>query len=485
MDNTEKKVLAIYESPNKHNLFKRLFREAGISCDFAYTQGRIFDLPVNKLGLHKDGNMDIVPVDQKRFNYLQSKINDSDIVLCLTDMDEEGEWIADSIKRICFNSQDTNFLRLKLNEYTKDSLINALESSTESLNHDAISVAQSRRYIDRLIGYADNDDKDCTRGRVLSPFIQSIYEDPIQLRKKVELKADNTYISFKTALPDNVVVDVISTNLQAINNSNATPIDPRNSLPNTYECLQYQLTRLQASNIEDAAHELQELYELGFVSYPRTESSRYKVYEGQHSGIRSLELEDESDSDDSLLTFIKKRTLFAKENRHSIKRLEIDTETETKLNNLGVFEVTAYTVNDTEKDNVLSIVSPYRMLNNVGNPLSSNGIELYSYQLSLEQRLLERLKNSKLAQPSTLHLHVSKIKSYVHEDGNAIMLNTRGVKVAVQGDWLSNIVKNIDNAHEINGILNKNGLSVDDKIAKCLNIIYQKDKFVDENDFQI
>jgi 5S rRNA maturation endonuclease (ribonuclease M5) len=486
MSQGNSEILVIYESPNKYKLFKSLFNEVGLECKFVYTQGKVFDLPKDSLGITEDGGVTLEPVNEKRLNYLKSAIESSDRVLCLTDMDDEGELIAKSIKDLCSDSPSTKFLRLRLNEYTPDSLISAFKSGTEELDSDAINKAYSRRYIDRFIGFTDNEDKMLQRGRVLTPFVQNIYEEPIQLKKKVEYTKGDMFLSFRTVISDDISVKIIEELEEHIRSAKLEPVDTLNTLPNTEECLQYQMSRFTDITATEAVEELQELYQSGKVSYPRTESSKYNVMEGQHSGIRDLDGEETSDDDDTLLSFIKKRTSFALNNKEKIYKVELNDSLKLKLEESGIFHFKAHIVPSIRNTpDAISYLSPYSMLNKAGSPAKINDAKVLSYNLSVHQRVLDRLVRTNLAQPSTLHTHCDKVAKLVKEETGTISLNIKGLRVAVQGDRISNTIKSMDNALKINNILNKKSINIDEKISKCLNIFGQNGNSSEDNDFPL
>lgn len=477
-------ILVVYESPNKYKLFRSLFEEIGLECTYTYTQGRIFDIPEDRIGLKSDMSMDLVPVNVTRLEHLAKQISGHDTVFCMTDMDDEGEWIADSVKKICHEHDRTTFLRLNLTSYTKESLISSIEMADESLNLDAIYSAQARRYVDRYIGY-NNNDKSLVRGRVLTPLLFSIYENEIDLRKEIQISFDdNLFLTAKTTLPDEMAVDVLSKIKDEIAACDKDLVDVNNSLPTTYDCLQYQLAKNEECSALDAFEELQELYENGDISYPRTENTKYYVMEGQHSGIRSLDIDESGEEDDSLLTFINKRTLVAKKGTASVARIRIPEVLDKKLAESGIFDVVAHTSNKEIKKEDISLLAPTFLISRK-KMAQKDGVVFTSIRRSNSAMVMERIQSLKLARPSTIAGHTNKALRYTNDDNGSIMLNNKGLSIALQGDKISLALRNVELAQEINHSLHKNGLKVEERITKCLNAIYQGPTVLDDSEFTI
>lgn len=472
--NNSNDIIAIYESPNKYKLFKRLFEELGVKVSYAYTQGRIFDLPEGKLGIGKNGEMEFSPVSKERHRYLVDQLLSHKTVFCLTDMDDEGEWIADSVKRLCYeHAKDTTFLRLNLRELTKESLKKAIESATESLNNDAISKAHARRYVDRYIGYTENEKKLDTRGRVITPLVNSIYENPIELKKLLYIETKNLSIEASTTLSLKQVISLLSDYKEDIEKSTVVERTSIDTLPITSECLNYQLGRYEHDSSSDAFSELQDLYQNGDISYPRTENSKYYVIEGEHSGIKAVDYDDESIDGDSLLSFLKARTIFANMNATITELIPSDLLL-SSLSGHGVSHLKIYKKESALDDIKKSFFMPLSMHYNTPPPTKINNISVWEKRMSKEQLILQRLCDLKIAQPSTLHLHIDNVSNLINVNDNNLSLTTKGLRVALQSDPISLSIKNIENIQKINQTLDKNGIKVEEKILECLNIINQE-----------
>lgn len=477
-------ILAIYESPNKYKQFKRLFQEIGIDATLCFTQGRVFDIPENEIGIDDNGDMKFVAVDEKRHNYIVNQIKSHDVVFCLTDMDDEGEWIADSVKRLSFEHADnTIFLRLNLKEITSNSLKKAIKNASEELDVDAISKAHARRFIDRYIGYTDNPKKLDVRGRILTPLLNSLYEKSMPQQHAYYVEHKDRVIAATSHLSAEEVSAAIKDAEVEICNSHEIQKSSIDTLPNTAECLLYQMSRIEDISATNAFQELQTLYQEGDISYPRTENSKYYVMEGQHSGIKAIDYDDDTEGEDSLLAFIKSRTLFAN-SRSTVTELVPSDEVVIALSSFGLSNIKIFKKDNSQQSAADSFYKPLARLNRRTTRTFFNDMKVTSINLSKYQLLLMRLAELDIAQPSTLHIHVDKAAKYTELNGE-LTLSPKGLRVALQSDPITNAIKNIENVHKINETLDKNGLKVEDKIAECLNIINQSVTSPEEKDLSL
>lgn len=145
--------LIIVESFQKSKILQNYFKNYKIvSCN-----GHIVDLDTKSLSIEKTKNKykpyyKYINVQKKQFvqRLLQQKSGFDEIIIA-SDMDEEGELIALSLKK---------FLNLGINEYnrlifhslSKTDLLESMKQKNK-INKNVIKAQQTRRMIDRLIGY--------------------------------------------------------------------------------------------------------------------------------------------------------------------------------------------------------------------------------------------------------------------------------------------------------------------------------------------
>ena len=151
------KHLVIVESPAKaRSISKYLGSEYMVKA----TIGHVIDLPPKKLGV------DVVNLENpfeptyvtirgkgKVIAELKRAAKGKDSIILATDRDREGEMIAFHVaKELGYEKNPERFKRITFGEVTKGAVRQALERGGE-LDHGQIDAQQTRRILDRLIGF--------------------------------------------------------------------------------------------------------------------------------------------------------------------------------------------------------------------------------------------------------------------------------------------------------------------------------------------
>ncbi|MCF8110286.1 MAG: type I DNA topoisomerase [Desulfobacteraceae bacterium] len=146
------KPLIVVESPTKVKTIKKYL---GDKYNVASTVGHIKDLPEKELGIDVEKGFSpkyvTIPGKQKVIKALKDAAGNADDVYLAPDPDREGEAIAwhaaDVLKK-----KGRNFHRVLFHELTKNGVNQAL-ASPEALNESRYKAQQTRRILDRLVGY--------------------------------------------------------------------------------------------------------------------------------------------------------------------------------------------------------------------------------------------------------------------------------------------------------------------------------------------
>ena len=335
------KSLLIVESPTK---VKTIQQHLGKEYDVISCVGHVKDLPKNDLGIDLENDFKIelaVLPDKKDFiAELRKKSKNADRVLVATDPDREGEAIA---SHLATEIPEEKLDRVQFTEITKAG-INEGINNVRDINHDLVAAQTARRVIDRLVGYKVSPvlwatlqsnmnfvSTNLSAGRVQSAAVKMIV-DQDRLRAKFistnyfDLKADlrkaNSKENFNATLVKVDGLKVASSNdfdsktgelknkevllltesqsdelVKELKSGNWIVTDikkkPRTSNPKppfTTSTLQQEASRKLRSSARQTMSIAQKLYENGFITYMRTDSTHLsdEATSGSRKVIKSL-----------------------------------------------------------------------------------------------------------------------------------------------------------------------------------------------------
>lgn len=173
--------LVIVESPTKASTISTFLKGnfKVVSC-----KGHIRDLPKSKLGIDIENNFTpsyIIPLKAKKtVNQLKKEAEKAEKIILATDEDREGEAIAWHLVE-ALALKDKPYERIVFHEITKPAIEEALKNPRE-INLNLVNAQQSRRILDRLVGYELSPFlwkklfRGLSAGRVQSPALRLIVE---------------------------------------------------------------------------------------------------------------------------------------------------------------------------------------------------------------------------------------------------------------------------------------------------------------------
>ena len=146
------KYLVIVESPAKVKTIKKFL---GTNYEVMASQGHIRDLPKSQMGV--DVEHDIAPeyitIRGKGdiLAALKKEAKKADKIYLATDPDREGEAISWHLAK-ALKLEDKDIYRITFNEITKNAVKASLKEPRE-INMNLVDAQQSRRILDRIVGY--------------------------------------------------------------------------------------------------------------------------------------------------------------------------------------------------------------------------------------------------------------------------------------------------------------------------------------------
>ena len=318
------KPLLIVESPTK---IKTIQQYLGTEYDVISCVGHVKDLPTNELGIDIDNNFKIkltVLPDKKKFiTDLRKKSKTADRVLIATDPDREGEAIA---AHLAAEVPEEKLERVQFTEITKAGIAEGIENIRQ-IDKDLVDAQAARRIIDRLVGYKVSPvlwatlqsnmkfvSTSLSAGRVQSAAVKIIV-DRDRLRAKFQrstyfdlkaaLNKKEDAVSFNAALVridgvkiaasgdfDSETGELKNKDVLLLSESQADALvkelesgdwtvstikeKPRTSNPKppfTTSTLQQEAARKLRISARQTMRTAQQLYENGFITYMRTDST--------------------------------------------------------------------------------------------------------------------------------------------------------------------------------------------------------------------
>lgn len=185
MAQSNKKKLVVVESPGK---VKKIQKILGSGYIVKPSVGHIMDLPQKGLGIDIKNNFEPTykPIPKKKDAIREIKTASKkvdEVFLCM-DPDREGEWIAESVRRL-IETKTLTIHRATFNSITKTEIQKAI-ASPSTIDKNLVEAQQSRRLLDRLTGFKispllwrqkrDKNEKSRSAGRVQSVGLQMIVD---------------------------------------------------------------------------------------------------------------------------------------------------------------------------------------------------------------------------------------------------------------------------------------------------------------------
>lgn len=292
--------LVIVESPSKAKTIKKYL---GGDYEVIASQGHIIDLPSSKFAVDVENDFKPEYKTMKGKANIIKEIKDhakgKEIVYLATDPDREGEAIAWHIKNV-LNIKDDEKCRIEFNEITKNAVKKAVEKP-RTVNQALVDAQQARRILDRIVGYKLSPllwkkvKKGTSAGRVQSVALKIIVDKEREIR---DFKPEEYYLMYaKLQKNEDIVVakfygdkkgrielkdkEQVDNIIKIIDNKDYQVVDIKKSerrknppAPFTTSSLQQEASRKLGFGVKKTMMVAQRLYEAGYITYMRTDSTR-------------------------------------------------------------------------------------------------------------------------------------------------------------------------------------------------------------------
>ena len=295
--------LIIVESPSKANtISKFLNRDYSVKSSY----GHIRDLPKRELGVDVKDNFKpkyvILVKARKVVAELKKAAKKTDMIILATDQDREGEAIAWHLVKI-LDLDGKDYQRIVFHEITKKAIEEALKNPRQ-IDMDSVNAQQTRRILDRLVGYELSPFlwkkivKGLSAGRVQSVTVRLIVEREKEIKDfkpeeywsiEVKLQKENQSDEFIARLikkddkainklgikvkqeADKILKDLKGAKYKVVN-IESKEVKRYPAPPFTTSTLQQEAVKKLGLSAKRTMRIAQQLYEDGLITYHRTDS---------------------------------------------------------------------------------------------------------------------------------------------------------------------------------------------------------------------
>ena len=294
--------MVIVESPAKADTIKKFLGE-GYTVKSSY--GHIRDLSKSRLSIDIEHGFKPeyeIPSDKKALVAdLKEAAKKASVIWLASDEDREGEAISWHLYET-LGLTEKNTKRIVFHEITKEAILNAIKNP-RSIDMDLVDAQQARRILDRLVGFELSPilwkkiQPKLSAGRVQSVALRLVVDrekEIIGFTKEKYYRAEAVF--HPSGLPENVLVKatldkrfktaeearaflekcaVSSFSISSIEKKEGRRTPPA---PFTTSSLQQEASRMLHLSVSQTMNIAQGLYEAGFITYMRTDSTNLSSF---------------------------------------------------------------------------------------------------------------------------------------------------------------------------------------------------------------
>ena len=300
---TTAKKLVIVESPTKVDSIKKYL---GSGYEIEATMGHVRDLPKSAMGVDIDADFEpnYITIRGKGdvIAKLKKKAKNASKVYLATDPDREGEAISWHLAYV-LGIDPKSDCRITFNEVTKDVVKEAVKSA-RPVDMSLVDAQQTRRVLDRIVGYQISPllwkkiKKGLSAGRVQSVVVRLIVDREREIEGfnseeywTIDLKLTNEKgklpfkakfygsaagkkISLSNETEATEIVAALKESDYTVKSVNRKETKRKSAPPFTTSTLQQEASRKLNFTSRRTMVAAQQLYEMGYITYMRTDSLR-------------------------------------------------------------------------------------------------------------------------------------------------------------------------------------------------------------------
>lgn len=269
----------------------------------AYRQEREFQKLVARMGIDPqhgwEAHYEVLPGKEKVVAELKKLAAKADAIYLATDLDREGEAIAWHLREL-IGGDDSRYQRVVFNEITKKAIQEAF-AKPAALNIDRVNAQQTRRFLDRVVGFMVSPllwkkiARGLSAGRVQSVAVRLVVEREREIKAFVPEEYWDIYADLNTASKDDLrmqvqkhlgkafkandkaaadaAVSILQDAQYKVIDREDKPTSSRPSAPFITSTLQQAASTRLGFGVKKTMMLAQRLYEGGHITYMRTDST--------------------------------------------------------------------------------------------------------------------------------------------------------------------------------------------------------------------
>ncbi len=258
---------------------------------------------IKRMGIDPDkdwlAHYEILPGKEKVVDELKKLAENADTIYLATDLDREGEAIAWHLQQ-AIGGDDGRYRRVVFNEITKSAIQKAFDSPG-LLDQSRVDAQQARRFLDRIVGYMvspllwEKVARGLSAGRVQSVAVRLVVEREREIRAFIPEEYWDITALLKSAVKDSINCEVKKYKKEGFRPTNRDdamaavallekaqyevtkrddkPTSSKPSAPFITSTLQQAASTRLGFGVKKTMMMAQRLYEAGYITYMRTDST--------------------------------------------------------------------------------------------------------------------------------------------------------------------------------------------------------------------